>query len=84
MQGLASWRELLGKIIADSQERQRIANKLGVNPITLTRWVSNKSKPRPQNLRQLLDALPEYHSRMLELIAIEFEGRTVTILARCS
>jgi hypothetical protein len=53
MQELASWRELLGKIIADSHERQRIANMLGVNPITLTRWVNNESKPRPQNLRQL-------------------------------
>ena len=74
MQELASWRELLGKIIADSHERQRIANMLGVNPITLTRWVNNESKPRPQNLRQLLDALPEYHSLLLELIATEFEG----------
>jgi hypothetical protein len=54
MQELASWRELLGKIIADSHERQRIANMLGVNPITLTCWVNNESKPRPQNLRQLL------------------------------
>ena len=74
MQELASWRELRGKIIADSHERQRIANMLGVNPITLTRWVNNESKPRPQNLRQLLDALPEYHSLLLELIATEFEG----------
>ncbi len=74
MQELASWRELLGEIIADSHERQRIAHMLGVNPITLTRWVNNESKPRPQNLRQLLDALPEYHSLLLELIATEFEG----------
>jgi transcriptional regulator with XRE-family HTH domain len=74
MQEPASWRELLGKIIADSHERQRIANELGVNPITLTRWVNNESKPRPQNLRQLLKTLPEHRALLVELIAEEFEG----------
>ena len=74
MQEPPSWRELLGKIIADTHERQRIANELGVNPITLIRWVNNESRPRPQNLRQLLNALPEHRALLLELMAEEFEG----------
>ncbi len=67
-----SWRELLGEIIADSQERQRLANTLGINPATLTRWVTNETKPRPQNLRELLKALPTEQNELLQLIAIEF------------
>ena len=74
MQESPTWRELLGRLIADTHERQRIANELGVNPITLVRWVNNESKPRPQNLRQLLKALPEHHTLLLELIGEEFEG----------
>src|SRR5437764_782575 len=74
MQEPPTWRELLGKIIADPHERQRIASELGVNPITLIRWVNKESKPRPQNLRQLLNALPEHQALLLELIAEEFEG----------
>ena len=49
-----SWRELLGKIISDVHERQRIATTLGINPATLTRWAANETNPRPQNLRELL------------------------------
>lgn len=67
------WRELLGKIINDPQERQRIANEVGVSPITLTRWVSGESRPRSQNLRQLLSALPEQRQAFLELLPKEFE-----------
>lgn len=78
MQEPPTWRELLGKIISDPHERQRIANELGVNPITLIRWVNKESKPRPQNLRQLLNALPEQRSLLQELIAEEFEGFSPT------
>ena len=67
-----TWRELLGKIIQDPQERQRIVTELGVNPLTLTRWVSGQSNPRPQNLHQLLNALPQYREVLLELIKKEF------------
>src|SRR5579884_40742 len=72
MQVPTTWRELLGKIIQDSQERQRIANELSVNPITLSRWVSGESKPREQNLRQLLNALPQQRGLLLELVVEEF------------
>lgn len=78
MQEPPTWRELLGNIITDPHERQRIANELGVNPITLIRWVNKESRPRPQNLRQLLNALPEHRSLLQELIAEEFEGFSST------
>ncbi len=67
-----SWRAFLGNIIADARERQYLANTLGVNPATLTRWVSSETNPRPQNLRELLRALPKQQNELLPLIAIEF------------
>ena len=53
------WRALLGDIINNVAERDRIANEIGVHPVTLTRWVSGDSSPRSHNLRQLLRALPK-------------------------
>lgn len=67
-----TWREYLGKIILDIPERQRIASELNVNTITLTRWVSKESKPRPHNLRQLINTLPQHRKDMQALIAEEF------------
>lgn len=74
MQELHNWRELLGNFINDPQEKQRIAKELGVRPITLTRWVTNESEPRPQNLRRLLNALnPEQREQFLTLGDNAFE-----------
>ncbi len=67
-----SWRELLGRIIGDVHERQRIATALGINPATLTRWAANETNPRPQNLRELLRALPQQRKELLQLIQLEF------------
>jgi transcriptional regulator with XRE-family HTH domain len=72
VQPLPSWRSVLGKIISDIQERQRIANELGISPVTLSRWVSKISDPRPQNIRRLLSALPHYRRALLESILQEF------------
>src|SRR5213082_658590 len=46
-------------------ERERIANEIGVRSITLTRWITGESTPRPHNLRQLLHALPKQHRDLL-------------------
>src|SRR5260370_35507764 len=54
-----SWREQLSKIISNPLERERIANEIGVRPLTLSRWISGESLPRPHNLRQLLNSLPK-------------------------
>lgn len=73
MHEFQDWRELLGRIISDPLEKQRIAQELGVRKITLTRWVSRDSDPRPLNLRHLINVLPEYRELLLELIGEEFE-----------
>src|SRR5712692_3598287 len=67
-----SWRELLGTIISNATEKERLANALGVRTVTLTRWVSGESVPRPQNIQQLLNALPQYRKVLHELILQEF------------
>src|SRR5579872_3391419 len=75
MQGMDSskaWRVALGKIIADSQEQQRVANALGINPATLDRWVNGSNNPRQHNLRGLIRALPEQREELLPLIYLEF------------
>ena len=74
-----TWRELLGKCINDSHERQQIASELGVNPMTLTRWVKHETDPHPQTLRRLLTVLPEHRNLLLELINEEFAGFSLTI-----
>ncbi|QBD81199.1 hypothetical protein EPA93_36585 [Ktedonosporobacter rubrisoli] len=66
-----TWRELLARIISDLPERQRIAKALDINPITLSRWATGKSTPRPENLHMLINALPQYRKQLAELIAIE-------------
>src|SRR5689334_15322133 len=72
MEEIQTWRELLRKIISDPQERQRIAEELHVNPITLIRWTTGKSRPRPDNLSPLLDSIPHYREQLQDLISKEF------------
>ncbi len=79
--GTSSWRELLRTIINDPSERNRIAAAAGVRSITLTRWINEDSHPRPENLRQLLRALPaEYQRQFLELLEQE-EGSILALPA---
>jgi hypothetical protein len=63
---------LLGQATGDYQEKLRIAEAVGVNPITLMRWVTNKSNPRLDNLRPLLTALPQHRQQLARLIAVEY------------
>ncbi len=73
MQELPSWRVLLGQLIHDPQERNRIANELGINPATLVRWAHDETNPRPQNLAQLLKVVATANRQKLqEFIAEEF------------
>ncbi len=71
MREAETWRELLGTIISDNKEKQRIIEGLGVTSITLTRWVNGESDPRPQNLRHLLGVLPQYREQLIELLREE-------------
>src|SRR5260221_14386458 len=70
----ATWREFLGQLIRDSQEKQRIAVELGINSATLVRWVHNETDPRPQNLCQLRKKLRHHRQKMRELVAVEFSA----------
>jgi transcriptional regulator with XRE-family HTH domain len=78
MQTPLTWRELLGNAISDPQERQRIANELGVTPVSLNRWAKGETTPREQILRRLLQALPEQRTLLLALLRIEFPNFTAT------
>jgi hypothetical protein len=68
-----TWRDLLRIIIQDAHEKQRIAQAVGVNNITLSRWVNNASTPRLMHLRQLIPLIPlQYRNTMLDLIRRDF------------
>jgi hypothetical protein len=68
-----NWRELLNQIISDPQEKQRIVDRLKINPVTLVRWASSKSNPREDKLHSLLDIVhPHYRKQFVELLAEEF------------
>ena len=71
MQHFESWRDLLKTIISDPQERLRLSEELGIRTITLSRWANHETDPRPQNLRHLLSALPQYREQLLDLIREE-------------
>ena len=68
MEDLQTWRDLLGQIIRDPQEEQRLCDVLGVRSITLIRWSTGESDPRPRNLSQLLNALPTHREQFIKLI----------------
>lgn len=73
MQKPANWRELLASMIQNPVQRQQLAQQLEVNPVTLNRWSNGESTPRPQNLRRLLEVVPEpQRSLLLELLEAEF------------
>src|SRR6266436_535415 len=69
-----SWRTLLAtRINKNPDERQRIATKLDINPMTLMRWANGTTTPRLQNLSQLLQNVPVAEANLWrELIAKEF------------
>ena len=72
METAPTWRDVLAKIIQYAPERQHIARELGVSAVTLTRWASNVSNPRMQNLRRLLEVLPQQRDQLMPLIKEEF------------
>lgn len=71
MQEPPSWRTLLMEIITNPKEKQRLAEELGVQPITLTRWAEGESQPRQQNLRHLVNVLPQQRDQLVHLIKQE-------------
>src|SRR5437016_5370566 len=73
MQEPSTWQEFLGQLIAQPQERARLAAALHVRPITLQRWTQGTSKPRNENLRLLIKNLPqEAYPLFLRLLLVDF------------
>lgn len=73
MQEPKTWREFLGKIIENPQEKQRLANLLGVNERTLDRWATGHSSPRSStHVRQLLKAFPDHRVILSALMRHDF------------
>lgn len=73
MQEPKTWREFLGKIIEDLQEKQRLARLLGVNERTLDRWATGSSSPRSSaHVRQLLKAFPDHREILSALMRPDF------------
>jgi len=72
-QDAATWRELLGRLIADQQERARLALAVRVRPTTLQRWVDGTNRPHLENLLELLQGIsPEVYPLFLRLLLVEF------------
>jgi hypothetical protein len=73
LEEVLSWRDLLKRIISVPQEKQRIAELMGVNPVTLTRWVKVKATPRLDGLLRLLGAVPpQVAAQLVDLMAREY------------
>jgi len=69
----STWQEYLGQFVDDTQARERMAEAVHVRPITLQRWASGTSKPRDENIRTLLKALPaEHYTTFRRLVAVDF------------
>jgi transcriptional regulator with XRE-family HTH domain len=72
---MASWRDLLKEILAHPGERERLAIEMGVNPLTLTRWINGETVPRQQSLQLLLQAVSaEHRASLLALLQHEYPG----------
>jgi hypothetical protein len=67
------WRELLGALISNTQEKKRLADEAKIRPITLKRWADRTSQPREENLLRLAQGLPaEKAALFLSLAEKEF------------
>jgi len=68
-----TWQELLGQLIANPQERARLAATIRVKPITLQRWAVGDSRPRIDNIRLLIKNLPkESNPVFMSLLVADF------------
>jgi len=67
---LPAWRKVLEAKIGDPQERQRIAEAVGVRPITLTRWSTTLVAPRLHHLQQLVTLLASTRKEKGALITL--------------
>ncbi len=67
-----TWRDVLGQILHDAKERQRLASIIGVHVVTLNRWITGISQPRQSQVIALLDALPAHRQVLRDLLSTEY------------
>lgn len=63
-----TWREFLAGIIADTREKKRIADELGIGTRTLDRWAHGSVPRSSRLLSQLVETLPQHRELLTELI----------------
>lgn len=64
-----SWRDILRKLTELPAQRQRVADALGVNAYTITRWTNGEREPRASSLKKLPDIFPSpYREQLAALI----------------
>ena len=76
MHEAGSWRAVLGSLTQDRRERLRVANALGVHPLTLRRWIKGISTPPLRTITLLPDIFPFYRQQLISLIAQEYPAYT--------
>src|SRR2546421_10637392 len=60
-----SWQSVLERSIQLPGERQRLVNALGINPMTLNRWVKAETQPNRNHLIDLLRYVqPQYRQEL--------------------
>lgn len=68
-----SWQNILGRIARIPQDRQLLANALGVSVITLNRWISGESRPQRPHLIRLLQSIDQqYRIELIEALKRDF------------
>jgi len=81
----SAWRVIIGQVVRQPEERQRLADEIDVNPITLTRWARLPASdqegtgervltatPRKDSLIKLVNALPAYRDTLKDSLMEEF------------
>ncbi len=66
-----TWRELLGNLTKTKQQRDYVAQVLGVNPYTIVRWVNGETTPRSAYIERLPSLFPAYKEIFEELLRVE-------------
>ena len=73
IQESVDWHTVLQKIIQPPRERQRLADALGVNVITLIRWARAGSRPQPTSLVLLVKAVqPHQRAELLNALLMAY------------
>ncbi len=52
-----TWQTHLGNLITNRSIKRWLADKIGVQPITLKRWTQHENQPRIKHMRRLVDTL---------------------------